>query len=60
VTAVLERAAARRVPVRVIGETGGNRLRMSVGGAIAVDLPVEAAERAWSTAIDRYFAKQVA
>jgi phosphoribosylformylglycinamidine synthase II len=60
VTAVLERAAAARVPARVIGETGGNRLRMSVGGAIAVDESIEVAERAWSTAIDRYFAKQVA
>ncbi|HJZ77868.1 MAG TPA: phosphoribosylformylglycinamidine synthase subunit PurL [Vicinamibacterales bacterium] len=60
VTAVLERAAAAGVPARVIGETGGNRLRMSVGGAIAVDEPVGVAERVWSTAIDRCFAQQVA
>jgi phosphoribosylformylglycinamidine synthase len=60
VTAVLDRAARLHVPARVVGETGGNRLRISVGGAIAVDQPVEAAERFWSTAIDRYFAKQVA
>jgi phosphoribosylformylglycinamidine synthase subunit PurL len=60
VTAVLERAAAARVPARVIGETGGNRLRISVGGATAVDESIEVAERVWSTAIDRYFAKQVA
>jgi len=60
VAAVLERAAASRVPARVIGETGGNRLRISVGGAIAVDESVGVAERVWSTAIDRYFAKQVA
>ena len=32
VTEVLERAAAAGVPARVIGETGGNRLRIAVGG----------------------------
>jgi phosphoribosylformylglycinamidine synthase subunit PurL len=60
VTTVLERAAAARVPARVVGETGGNRLRMSVAGATVVDESVDAAEHVWSTAIDRYFAKQVA
>ena len=59
-TAILERAAAATVPARVIGETGGNRLRMAVGGAVVIDQPVDAAERAWSSAIERYFAKQVA
>jgi phosphoribosylformylglycinamidine synthase subunit PurL len=60
VTEVLERAAAAGVPARVIGETGGNRLRISVGGAVAVDQSLDAAERVWSTAIDQYFAKRVA
>jgi phosphoribosylformylglycinamidine synthase subunit PurL len=60
VTAVLERAAAARVPARVIGETGGNRLRMSVGGERVVDEAVDALEQLWSTAIDQYFAKRVA
>ena len=32
VTAVLERAAAAGVPARVIGRTGGSRLRIAVGG----------------------------
>jgi phosphoribosylformylglycinamidine synthase len=59
-TTILERAAAAKVPARVIGETGGNRLRMAVGGAVVIDQPVDAAERAWSSAIDRYFVKQVA
>ena len=59
-TAVLERAAAARVPARVIGETGGNRLRMAVGGAVVIDQPVEVAERAWASAIERYFEKRVA
>src|SRR5205085_2315632 len=31
-TAVLERAAAAGVPAAVIGQTGGNRLRMAVDG----------------------------
>jgi phosphoribosylformylglycinamidine synthase II len=60
VTRVLERAAATRVPARVIGQTGGNRLRMAVGGEIVIDLPVADAERAWSTAIEQYFVKRVA
>ena len=48
-TAVLERAAAAGVPARVIGETGGNRLRMAVGGAVVIDQPVDAAERAFGS-----------
>src|SRR5262245_2400605 len=39
-TAVLERAAAAKVPARVIGETGGNRLRMAGGGAVVLGEPV--------------------
>jgi phosphoribosylformylglycinamidine synthase II len=60
VTEVLQRAAAAGVPARVLGETGGNRLRISVGGAVAIDESLDAAERVWSTAIDQYFAKRVA
>jgi phosphoribosylformylglycinamidine synthase subunit PurL len=59
-TAVLERAAAAKVPARVIGETGGNRLRMAVGGAVVIDQPVDAAERVFGSAIERYFQKRVA
>jgi hypothetical protein len=57
---VLQHAAAAKVPARVIGQTGGNRLRMAVGGAIVIDQSVDEAERVWSTAIDRYFARRVA
>jgi phosphoribosylformylglycinamidine synthase len=60
VTTVLQHAAAAKVPARVIGQTGGNRLRMAVGGAIVIDQSVDEAERVWSTAIDRYFARRVA
>jgi phosphoribosylformylglycinamidine synthase len=60
VTTVLQHAAAAKVPARVIGQTGGNRLRMAVDGAIVIDQSVDEAERVWSTAIDRYFARRVA
>jgi phosphoribosylformylglycinamidine (FGAM) synthase-like enzyme len=60
VTRILERAAAARVPARVVGQTGGNRLRMAAGGEVVIDLSVDEAERAWSTAIEQYFVKRVA
>jgi phosphoribosylformylglycinamidine synthase subunit PurL len=60
VTRILERAAAQNVPARVIGQTGGNRLRMAVDGRIVVDLAVDEAERAWATAVESHFAKRVA
>jgi phosphoribosylformylglycinamidine synthase len=60
VTTVLRHAAAANIPARVIGQTGGNRLRIAVAGTIAIDQAVDEAERAWSTAIDRYFVQRVA
>ena len=60
VTTVLRHAAAANVPARVIGQTGGSRLRLAVGGEIAVDQSVAEAERVWSTAIDRHFVQRVA
>jgi phosphoribosylformylglycinamidine synthase len=60
VPVVLERAAAAGVPAAVIGQTGGNLLRIAVGGRIAIDVPVVEAERIWASAIERYFLKQVA
>jgi hypothetical protein len=33
---------------------------MTVGGRIAVDLSVDEAERAWASAVERYFQKRVA
>jgi len=59
-TDVLRCARAAGVPVSVIGETGGNRLRMAVAGRTAVDVAVDEAERAWSAAIERVFTKKVA
>jgi phosphoribosylformylglycinamidine synthase len=60
VAAVLVRAAAARVPARVIGQTGGNRLRIAVAGRMAIDVPVDQAERAWSSAIEQYLVRRVA
>ena len=48
------------VPACVIGRTGGNLLRIAVAGEMAIDLPVDDAEGAWSMAIERYFKKQAA
>jgi phosphoribosylformylglycinamidine synthase len=60
VTVVLERAAATEVPARVIGQTGGNLLRMAVGGQVVTDLQVDEAERIWSTAIETAYIRRVA
>jgi phosphoribosylformylglycinamidine synthase len=60
VTRVLELAAAANVPARVIGQTGGNRLRIATGGRVTIDMATDAAERAWSAAIESYFAKKIA
>jgi phosphoribosylformylglycinamidine synthase len=60
VTEVLQLAAGAGVPARVIGETGGNRLRIAVAGVVEADLALEQAERAWSETIERIFVKRVA
>ena len=59
-TSATRSAAAANVPARVIGQTGGNRLRIAVAGEIVIDQSVDEAERVWSTAIDRYFVQRVA
>jgi len=60
VTEVLQQAARAGVPASVIGETGGNRLRMAVAGSVEVDVAIEQAERAWSDAVGRIFLRTVA
>jgi len=57
---VLQRAKAAGVPARVIGRTGGQNLRIAIGGQVAVAVSVADAERAWSSAVEHYFAKRVA
>ena len=60
VTEILQRAALAGVLARVIGETGGNRLRIAVAGRSIIDVSVDDAERVWSTSIERVFARRVA
>jgi phosphoribosylformylglycinamidine synthase subunit PurL len=57
---VLARAAATRVPAQAIGKIGGHQLRISVGGELAIDVPVGELERIWTSAIERYFIRRVA
>lgn len=57
---LLARAAETGVPARLIGRTGGNRIRISIDGVLAADVPVADAEQAWTTAIEGYFVKQTA
>ena len=57
---VLDRASAAKVPACVIGRTGGNLLRIAAVGAPAIELSIHDAERVWSSAIERFFAKRVA
>ncbi len=58
--ALMELAASAGVPANLIGKTGGSRLVLRIGGRTAIDLPVETAERAWATAISRYFKRSAA
>jgi hypothetical protein len=59
-TEVLDRANAAGVPARVIGRTGGQELRIAVGGQVVVAVSIFEAERIWSNAVEHYFAKRVA
>jgi len=54
--AVLAAAQAAGVPASVIGVTGGDRIRIAVGGAGAVNCAVADAELAWATTIERTMA----
>jgi phosphoribosylformylglycinamidine synthase II len=58
--AFLSRATAAEVPAHVAGRTGGSRLVVKVAGVPAIDVALAEAEAAWGTALERYFAKQVA
>ncbi|HEX7795129.1 MAG TPA: AIR synthase-related protein, partial [Vicinamibacterales bacterium] len=60
ITEILQRAALAGVLARVIGETGGNRLRIAVAGRTIIDVSVDDAERVWSTAIEGVFVRRVA
>jgi phosphoribosylformylglycinamidine synthase len=55
---LLEMAAASGVPARVIGRTGGTRLKISVGGEKAIDCDVREAEQRWSGVLAGFFQRQ--
>jgi phosphoribosylformylglycinamidine synthase len=57
---LLQLAAELGVPARLIGRTGGTRLRINVAGEPAIDCAVADAEQQWSTAIVRHFAGRAA
>jgi phosphoribosylformylglycinamidine synthase subunit PurL len=60
VEALLERAAAEKVPARVIGQTGGNTLTIAVDGQPGIQVAIDEAERAWTSAIEHHFTRRVA
>jgi len=55
---LLKMAAERGIPARVIGRTGGTRLRITVGGQHAIDCDVREAEQRWSGALAGHFQRQ--
>ena len=57
---LLELAAERGVPARVVGTTGGPRLQVGIEGKTVIDVSVQEAETVWSTAFERYFAGRAA
>ena len=59
-TDLLNRANTAGVPARVIGQTGGQELRIAVDGQAAIAVGISEAERIWSNAVEHYFAKRVA
>jgi phosphoribosylformylglycinamidine synthase II len=58
--ALLERAGSVGVPALVIGETGGDRIRISVDGTTVIDRAVGDAEQAWATEIERRMVRKAA
>jgi len=51
--AVMTAAGEAGVTAREIGRVGGDNIRLSVNGTVAVDIPVSVAETAWATAIEK-------
>jgi len=53
--AIRRLASEKAVPFRVIGTTGGTRLRVAVAGVEVIDCSVGEAEQLWSSALSKYF-----
>ncbi|MDQ3488526.1 MAG: phosphoribosylformylglycinamidine synthase subunit PurL [Acidobacteriota bacterium] len=56
--ALLRIAKEAGVPARVIGQTGGTRLKIAVAGQPAIDCDVREAENRWSSALEGFFQRQ--
>ncbi|MDQ3149053.1 MAG: AIR synthase-related protein, partial [Chloroflexota bacterium] len=56
--AVLQLAKEAGVSARVIGQTGGTRLTITVAGQSAIDCDVREAENRWSSALEGFFQRQ--
>ena len=56
---LLERASAVSVPAVVIGKTGGDRLRVTVCGAVVADIGLDEAERSWANGLTQHFEQGV-
>ena len=54
------RARGAGVPARLIGRTGGTRLRVSVDGDVVIDRAVSEIEETWANGLTRYFAGRAA
>ena len=57
---LLARARALSVPATVIGQTGGERLTISVAGAVVADIGLDEAEQTWANGLTRHFEAAVA
>jgi phosphoribosylformylglycinamidine synthase subunit PurL len=55
---LLALAKTHAVPAAEIGTVGGDRVRMSVGGRLAIDEPLAEAEAIWATTLDSYFERR--
>ena len=54
------RAREAGVPARLIGRTGGTRLRVSVDGDVVIDQAVSEIEETWANGLSRYFGGRAA
>jgi phosphoribosylformylglycinamidine synthase len=57
---LLLRARALSVPATVIGQTGGDRLEISVAGAVVAHIGLAEAEQTWAHGLTRHFETAVA
>ncbi|MEX2273873.1 MAG: phosphoribosylformylglycinamidine synthase subunit PurL [Vicinamibacterales bacterium] len=58
--AFMARAAELGVPASAIGRSGGDRIRISVDGTVAIDCATAEAEERWRNGLTQYFAERVA